>query len=145
MREDVNIIAVLTKVIMNLIKSTTLAACFTSVPHALKMLAHPQMQAMLLKCPGPIQPQTLTRLVCCTHTCPVKAFIKLIKRSSYLIFTYPLGKLGRLFFSYLCTNTWFKLLRVKSCKNDLKGNKNYFKLAGSSSYRGFKLPRVKLQ
>ena len=43
MHEDVNIIAVLIKVIMNLIKSTTLAACFTSVPHALKMLAHPQM------------------------------------------------------------------------------------------------------
>ena len=145
MREDVSIIAVSIKIIINLIKSTTLAACFTSVPHALKMLAHPQMQAMLLKCPGPIQPQTLTRLVCCTHTCPGKAFIKLIKRSSYLIFTCPLGKLGCLFFSYLCTNTWFKLLRVKSCKNDLKGNKNYFKLAGSSSYRGLKLPRVKLQ
>ena len=31
-------------------------------------------------------------------------------------------------------NSWFKLLRVKSCKNDLKRNKNYFKLAGSSSY-----------
>ena len=24
-------------------------------------------------------------------------------------------------------NSWFKLLRVKSCKNDLKRNKNYFK------------------
>ena len=28
--------------------------------------------------------------------------------------------------------------------NDLKGNKNYFELAGGSSYRGFELPRVKL-
>ena len=30
-------------------------------------------------------------------------------------------------------------------KNDLKGNENWFKLAGGSSYRGFELPRVKLQ
>ena len=30
-------------------------------------------------------------------------------------------------------------------ENDLKGNGNYFELAGGSSYRGFELPRVKLQ
>ena len=28
---------------------------------------------------------------------------------------------------------------------ELKGNKNYFELARGSSYRGFELPRVKLQ
>ena len=27
--------------------------------------------------------------------------------------------------------------------HDLQGNKNYFELAGDSSYRGFELPRVK--
>ena len=30
-------------------------------------------------------------------------------------------------------------------ENDLKGNENCFELAGGSSYRGFELPRVKLQ
>ena len=30
-------------------------------------------------------------------------------------------------------------------RNDLNRNKNYFELAGGSSYRGFELPRVKLQ
>ena len=30
--------------------------------------------------------------------------------------------------------TWFKLSRVKLYRNDLKGNKNYFTLAGGSSY-----------
>ena len=30
-------------------------------------------------------------------------------------------------------------------ENDLKGNENWCELAGGSSYRGFKLPRVKLQ
>ena len=29
--------------------------------------------------------------------------------------------------------------------SDLKGNKNYFELAGGASYQGFKLQRVKLQ
>ena len=29
--------------------------------------------------------------------------------------------------------------------NDLKGNENWLELAGDSSYRGFELPRVKLQ
>ena len=41
--------------------------------------------------------------------------------------------------------TWFELSRVKLYRNELKGNKNYFELAGGSSYRGFELPRVKLQ
>ena len=40
--------------------------------------------------------------------------------------------------------TWFELSRVKLYRNDLKGSKNYFELAGASSYGGFKLPRVKL-
>ena len=39
----------------------------------------------------------------------------------------------------------FELSRVKLYRNELKGNKNYFELAGGSSYRGFELPRVKLQ
>ena len=30
-------------------------------------------------------------------------------------------------------------------QNDLKGNENWFELVGGSSYRGFELPRVKLQ
>ena len=30
-------------------------------------------------------------------------------------------------------------------RNDLKGKKSYFELVEGSSYRGFKLPRVKLQ
>ena len=30
-------------------------------------------------------------------------------------------------------------------KTELKGNKNYFEIAGGSSYRWFELPRVKLQ
>ena len=40
---------------------------------------------------------------------------------------------------------WFELSRVKLYRKDLKGNINYSELAGSSSYRGFELPRVKLQ
>ena len=40
---------------------------------------------------------------------------------------------------------WFELSRVKLCRKDLKENINYSELAGSSSYRGFELPRVKLQ
>ena len=32
--------------------------------------------------------------------------------------------------------TWFELSRVKLYRNDLRGNKNYFELAGGSSYRG---------
>ena len=32
--------------------------------------------------------------------------------------------------------TWFELSRVKLSRNELKGNKNYFELAGGSSYRG---------
>ena len=39
--------------------------------------------------------------------------------------------------------TWFEYWRVKLCRNDLKGNKNYFELAGGLSYRQFKLLRVK--
>ena len=37
--------------------------------------------------------------------------------------------------------TWFELSRVKLCRNILKGNKNYFELAGGSSYRGFDCKR----
>ena len=35
--------------------------------------------------------------------------------------------------------------RGKLYRNDVKGNKNYFKLAQCSSYRKFELPREKLQ
>ena len=38
--------------------------------------------------------------------------------------------------------TWFKLLRVKSYRNDVRGNKNYFELVGGSSYWGFELSGV---
>ena len=31
--------------------------------------------------------------------------------------------------------TWFELSRVNLYRNDLRGNKNYFELAGGSSYR----------
>ena len=31
---------------------------------------------------------------------------------------------------------------MKLRESDLKGNKNYFNLAGVSSYRGFELPRI---
>ena len=33
-------------------------------------------------------------------------------------------------------NTWSELSRVKLYRNYLKGNKNFFELAGDSSYRG---------
>ena len=42
-----------------------------------------------------------------------------------------------------------RVIEVKLYRNELKallkGNKNYFELAEGSSYRGFELPRVKLQ
>ena len=34
---------------------------------------------------------------------------------------------------------WFELSRVKLYRNDLRGNKNYFELAGGSSYQAVKL------
>ena len=38
------------------------------------------------------------------------------------------------FFSRLVTRlTWFELSRVELYRNDLKGNENYFELAGGSS------------
>ena len=40
---------------------------------------------------------------------------------------------------------WFELSRVKLYINDLKENKDYFDVAGGSSYGEFELPRVKLQ
>ena len=40
------------------------------------------------------------------------------------------------FFSSYVLKTLFGLLRVKLWRNDLKGNKNYFKFAGGSSYHG---------
>ena len=36
----------------------------------------------------------------------------------------------------------FELSRVKLYESDLNENKNYFELAGVSSYRGFELPTV---
>ena len=50
-----------------------------------------------------------------------------------------------LFFSLSRGKSWFQLTRVKLRRNNLKGNKNYFGLAGGSSYRGLELLRVKLQ
>ena len=38
----------------------------------------------------------------------------------------------------------FELSRVKLYRNELRGNKNYFELAGVSSYQGFELLSVKL-
>ena len=49
------------------------------------------------------------------------------------------------FQTFLALKTWFEFSRVKLCKHYLKGNKNNFDLAGSSSSREFELPRVKLQ
>ena len=49
------------------------------------------------------------------------------------------------FLDFLRLKTWFELSMVKLYRNDLRGNKNYFELAGDSSYKGFELPRVKLQ
>ena len=45
---------------------------------------------------------------------------------------------------------WFELSGVELYRHDLRGNENYlrvtyYELAGGSSYRGFELPRVKLQ
>ena len=41
--------------------------------------------------------------------------------------------------SFFCNvlKTWFELSRLKLYGSDLKGNKNYFELAESLSYRGF--------
>ena len=53
---------------------------------------------------------------------------------------------SRLFFpDFQGLKTWFELLRVKLYRNDPRENKNYVELVGGSSYRGFELPRVKLQ
>ena len=38
-----------------------------------------------------------------------------------------------------------RVMRIKLYRNDPRGNKNYFELAGGSSYGGFELQRVKLQ
>ena len=60
-----------------------------------------------------------------------------------------MGLVHRLTFFFLMTcnalKIWFELSRVKLYRKDLKGNLNYSELAGSSSYREFELPRVKLQ
>ena len=39
-------------------------------------------------------------------------------------------------FSSYVLKTLFGLSRVKLCRNDLKGKKNYFEFAGGSSYHG---------
>ena len=48
---------------------------------------------------------------------------------------------NRFFFFPTChaLKTWFELSKVKLYRNNLKGNKNYFELAGGSSYRGMLL------
>ena len=38
-----------------------------------------------------------------------------------------------------------RVIEEKLHRNDVKGNKNYFKLAQCSSYRKFELPRAKLK
>ena len=40
-------------------------------------------------------------------------------------------------FSVLGLKTWFKLSKVELYGYDLRENKNYFELAGGSSYGGF--------
>ena len=52
--------------------------------------------------------------------------------------------LSTLFSTFQALKTWFELLRVNLHRSELRGNKNYFELAGGSSYRGFELPRIKL-
>ena len=53
---------------------------------------------------------------------------------------------SKLFFpDFLRAQNTVRASEGKLYKNDLRGNKNYFELAGGSSYRGFELPRVKLQ
>ena len=49
------------------------------------------------------------------------------------------------FLTWQALKTWFKLSRVKFYRNNLKGNKTYFDLAGDSNYPGFELSSVKLQ
>ena len=46
---------------------------------------------------------------------------------------------GTLLFYFSHVKTWFELLRVKLYRKDMKGNKDYFKLAEGLSYQGFKL------
>ena len=38
-----------------------------------------------------------------------------------------------------------RVIEGKIVQNELKGNKDYFELAGGLNYRGFELQRVKLQ
>ena len=87
------------------------------------------------------EPQTLTRLVCCTHTCPVKAFIKLIKRSSYLIFTCPLGKLGCLFFwvIYIMHQHVVQVIESKILQKWSEGKQKLLQVSGK-----FELSRVQV-
>ena len=46
---------------------------------------------------------------------------------------------------FLRAQNMVRVIEVKLYRNDLRGNKNYFELAGSSSYRGFELLRARLQ
>ena len=64
--------------------------------------------------------------------------VKKFKEKEYTIFL-RLQFGAFIFFNCLELTTWFELL----CRHDLKGNNNYFELAGGSSYRGLELPRVK--
>ena len=47
--------------------------------------------------------------------------------------------------SFARAQNMVELSGVKLYRNGLRRNKNYFELAGGSSYRGFELPRVKLK
>ena len=50
-----------------------------------------------------------------------------------------------LFSDVLRAQNMVRVIDSKLYRNDLRGNKNFFELAGGSSYRGFELTRVKLQ
>ena len=47
-----------------------------------------------------------------------------------------MGRQQTVFSRLLRAQTWFELSRVMLYRNVLRGNKNYFELAGGSSYRG---------
>ena len=47
-------------------------------------------------------------------------------------------------FIHALRKTWFELSRVEICRNDLRENKNYFELAGGSSYQGARVTEGKI-
>ena len=59
--------------------------------------------------------------------------VKIISMFQIVVHFFPLVR---------CLKHGLSYQRVNLYRNDLKGNKNYFELAGGLSYRGFELPRV---